>query len=144
MVAFVASHIAQSSVMQGERISCKHCVKTGHEEANYVKQIAYWVGWTSRRSKVEKGKKTMEEAKAILGKVSKIGFRFRRFFPYDRVFGSLCDICHLEPIPVELPNGTVTMATKQKVHSLESENENASCSLCFRFKLYLDFYSTID
>jgi len=26
---------------------------------------------------------------------------------------SICDVCYLEPIPVELPNGTMTMATKR-------------------------------
>lgn len=35
MVVFAMSHLARSSAMQGERISCKHCRKIWHEEANY-------------------------------------------------------------------------------------------------------------
>ena len=35
--------------MQTEKLSCKYCGKTGHEESNYCELIGYPPGWGNRR-----------------------------------------------------------------------------------------------
>ena len=46
--AFAVSHLTKGGQYSGEQMSCKHCGKLGHKEANYFELIGYSAGWSTR------------------------------------------------------------------------------------------------
>jgi len=56
MAMFTTSHIAQPRVMQAKRITCKHCGKIGHEEANCYELVGYPPGWNNRGGRGNRGR----------------------------------------------------------------------------------------
>ena len=53
---FAMSHIARPSAMQGERPSCEHYGKLGHEEGMCFELVRYPPGWTIRGGKASRGR----------------------------------------------------------------------------------------
>ena len=56
MAAFAVTHIAQPSAMQGEKVSYRHCEKTGREEQNCFEIIRYPLGWIHRAGRGGRGR----------------------------------------------------------------------------------------
>ena len=54
--AFAVNHLARLSAMQGVKPSCRHCGKTGHEEANCFELIGYPSGWSNPRRRGGRGR----------------------------------------------------------------------------------------
>ena len=54
--AFAVSHFMKAGQHNGERLSCKHCGKTGHEKANCFELIGYPTGWNSRGGRSGRGR----------------------------------------------------------------------------------------
>ena len=55
VAAFVVSHIAQPSAMQGERLSRKHCGKMGDDEATCFELVRYPLRWIVRGGRGRRG-----------------------------------------------------------------------------------------
>ena len=48
MATFAVTHLTRPGSMHSERITCKHCGKTGHDEASCYELIGYPLGWSTR------------------------------------------------------------------------------------------------
>ena len=54
--AFAVSHLTKRAQYSGERMSCKHCGKLGHEEANCFELSGYPAGWSTRGGHSSRGR----------------------------------------------------------------------------------------
>jgi len=45
MAAFATSHLTSPSHLQGERLSCRHCGKTGHDQTTCYEIVRYPANW---------------------------------------------------------------------------------------------------
>jgi len=54
--AFAVPHLTKGTQYSRERMSCKHCGKLGHEEANCFELIGYSAGWSTRGGRSNRGR----------------------------------------------------------------------------------------
>jgi len=77
--------------------------------------------------------------------VNKLGYLTLALHVIWQVFlKELCDVCNMESIPVELPNGSLTMATKQWSVQLNPNIKLRHLLYVPRSKLQLNFYCAIN